>query len=429
MIPFLKKAYTFVLIIFFLMLPTIPVLLMTKIGRTTDVSVLESRAMVALEPVQNPNLKRAVNYAKDGDLRAAFTIIYNLYTNATFVNNFEHALNDQFPFRLPIIEFSKGLDRRIIKFTYAFTKDIIFPADFTSNLYFDPEHEQLIHQPTLFNTKTKERINQRINNYSDLINAHPDQNFYLFYHQTLHNSEYYPIADLFYEADKGLGIQYFEQNIPKNLLLKKFLLGNFEDHLKYYYRTDHHWNVYGIIRAYEEIHEMLSKNFNQISPPLKINGIYEFDKIEFLGYMARRSLYPVTGDDFKVEIVDFPRHEIYINDQPFTEDLRNDYFSGNYSTIPYTNHFNGFYGNVANLIEYRFDNDTNRNLLIIGSSFRNALDPLLASHYDHTYCIDLRYYKNFSLSSFLEEHKVDDILVVGDNVVAFEDIEYWKINP
>jgi len=94
------------------------------------------------------------------------------------------------------------------------------------------------------------------------------------------------------------------------------------------------------------------------------------------------------------------------------------YFAGDYSTIPYTNQFNEFYGKVTDLIEYTFDNDSDKNLLIIGSSFRNALDPLLASHY-----------QDFSLSKFLEEHDVNDILIVGDDEVAFEDIEYWKINP
>jgi len=425
----LKKAYKFVLVLFFLFLPTIPISILSNIGSSSDTSVIEARAMVALGPVQNPNLTRAINYAKSGDFKTAFDIVFRLYVNATFVKNFEHAINDQFPFRLEIIKFSKGLDRAIISLTYAFTDDTFYPADFTSNLYFDLEHNQLIHSPTLFNEKTKALIDQRINNYSELIKAHPDQHFYLYYHQTLHNSEYLPIADLFHDADKGQSIQYFEQNLPDNLTLKKFLLSSFDNHLRYYYRTDHHWNVFAILRAYEEIHEMLSVNFPEINPPLETQGIFRFENIEFLGYMARLSLYPVTGDDFKVEEIVFPPHKIYIHGTLFDEDLRNKYFSGNYSMIPYTNHFNEFYGNVTDLIEYQYENGSNRNLLIIGSSFRNALDPLLASHYDHTYCVDLRYNTTFSLSDFLNTHKIDDILIVGDNVVAFEDVEYWEIHP
>ena len=57
------------------------------------------------------------------------------------------------------------------------------------------------------------------------------------------------------------------------------------------------------------------------------------------------------------------------------------------------------------------------------------MDPLIASHYDKTYCIDLRYYTDFSLSTFLSDYDVDDILIIGDNEVAFQAVQYWKINP
>jgi hypothetical protein len=128
-------------------------------------------------------------------------------------------------------------------------------------------------------------------------------------------------------------------------------------------------------------------------------------------------------------VIDIPEHEMYFSGQKVEVDTREIYFEGDYSMIPYTNHFNEFYGNVTDLIEYNFENDSDRNLLIIGSSFRNALDPLIASHYNKTYCIDLRYDTDFDLSDFLSEHEVDDILIVGDNEVAFENVEYWKINP
>jgi hypothetical protein len=127
--------------------------------------------------------------------------------------------------------------------------------------------------------------------------------------------------------------------------------------------------------------------------------------------------------------VDFPAYEMKVNDQLIEQNQRQAYFEGNYSTVPYTNHYNEFYGYVTNYTEYTFENDSNRNLLFIGSSYRYALDPLVASHYKKTYCVDLRYFTDFSLSEFLAEHEVDDILIIGDNDVAFEDLEYWKINP
>jgi hypothetical protein len=207
------------------------------------------------------------------------------------------------------------------------------------------------------------------------------------------------------------------------------MLTSMDDHLKYYYRTDHHWTVHAILLAYEDIYDLLSINYPEISPMLQIENIHQFEDIEFLGLLARQSFFPIESDKFSVEIVEFPPYEMYIGENLITEDFRSRYFSGDYSMVPYTNHYNEFYGNVTDLIEYRFDNDSNRNLLILGSSFRNAMDPLLASHYQNTYCVDLRYYINFSLSDFLAAFDVDDILIIGNNSVVFEDVEHWKINP
>jgi len=162
---------------------------------------------------------------------------------------------------------------------------------------------------------------------------------------------------------------------------------------------------------------------------LEFEDIFEFPGVEFLGSMARETFYPVEGDDFMVEIITIPSFEMLKSGQEIKDSPRTAYFSGVYSTIPYTNHFNAFYGKVTDLIEYTFENYADKNLLIIGSSYRNALDPLLASHYHKTYCIDLRYFTDFSLSDFLDEYDVNDILIVGDDEVAFEDVEYWKINP
>jgi hypothetical protein len=174
---------------------------------------------------------------------------------------------------------------------------------------------------------------------------------------------------------------------------------------------------------------MLSEKYPDISPMLQYKEIVEFPEIEFLGNIARLTFYPIEGDDFAVEVVDFPPQQINYGGQELVENPRSVYFEGNYSMIPYVNHFNEFYGRVTDLITYAVENDSERNLLIIGSSFRYALDPLLASHYQNTYCIDLRYFTTFSLSEFLLDHKVDDILLLGNNQVLFQDLEHWTINP
>jgi len=424
-----KKACFFVLTIFFVILLAVPLYWIINFGSSPEESVVEAREAVALKPASSPNLQRALDLIRNGEYVEGAEIILDLYTSASFVKKFETAVSDQFPLRLQIIQFSKALERGIIKFAYSFLPDTIYPADMTRDIYYDSNHNQLIYVPSKFRGKTQVLIDERVENYEALIKAHPDMNFYLYYHEILENSQYHPLNPYFAEADNNQSLAYFEKNLPDGLMLKKFMLNGMGDHLKYYYRTDHHFNIYGVLRAYEEMYEMLAQNYPGMSPKLTVKEIVDFPGVEFLGSMSRETLYPIEGDEFLVEVVDFPSFEIIKSGQELKEHPRTAYFEGDYSTIPYTNHFNEFYGKVTDIIEYAFDNNSERNLLIIGSSFRNALDPLLGSHYHKTYCVDLRYFTDFSLSEFLKDHNVDDILILGDDEVAFEDVEYWKINP
>jgi len=110
----LKKFTQYFLVLFFLILLFVPVSWLTNIGASPEESVVEARTLAALEPASNPNLGRALDFIEQGNYRDAAEILINLYTNASFVNKFERATSDQFPFRMPIIQFSKALDRGII---------------------------------------------------------------------------------------------------------------------------------------------------------------------------------------------------------------------------------------------------------------------------------------------------------------------------
>lgn len=425
----MKKTSFNVLILFFVILMAIPISLPFQAMAARQNAVMKQGRLERTAAQVAPNLTFALGLLQEGKIGEGLEVLTNLYTSSAFVEKFERLITEKLLFRVSAIRFSRAIDRTIIKSTYAFTTDSIIPADMTSGIYYDHKNDQLLYTPEPFNKQVKQMIDARIENYAELIRNHSDQNFYLYNHETLKFSKYHPLVGLFTEADAGQSLAYFEQNLPAGLTFEKFPLTSLEDHLNYYYRTDHHWKVNAMIRVYEEIHEMLSKNYPEISPPLKFSKLITFPDIKFLGHMARLTLYPIQGDDFVVEQLTIPEHKVIWNGREIEDTGRQAYFEGNYSTVPYINHFNEFYGQVTDLIEYTFDNGSDRNLLIIGSSFRNSLDPLLASHYRKTYCVDLRYNTDFSLSAFLSEHQVDDIVIVGENDVAFEEVEYWKINP
>lgn len=342
-----------------------------------------------------------------------------------FQNEFEEAASDQFPFRNELIKTAKEIDRQIIDQAYTFTQDPVIPADINSNFYITQDNIAFIEAPEEFDESLFDIIDYRINNYSSLMETYPDINFYVYYIERIQNSQYSPLNQILDVVDDRLYYEYFLQNRPSDLTIKALLISSYDDHLKYFYRSDHHWNIHGILLAYEDIYAMIKQNFPEISEFRYYKDIISFPDINFQGSAARLTHYPFEGEKFEVVDYDLPPHKVFIDNKLENYGNRDQYFSGNYSNEPYFDHYNTFFGRDYALIEFVFDSQQDRNLLIIGNSYDNALVPLLASHYHKTYSIDLREFSDFSLSEFLAEHPVDDIIIIGENSVVFSRERYY----
>ncbi|MDP2966567.1 MAG: hypothetical protein Q8N39_11135 [Pelolinea sp.] len=64
---------------------------------------------------------------------------------------------------------------------------------------------------------------------------------------------------------------------------------------------------------------------------------------------------------------------------------------------------------------YDFDNNSERNLLLITSSQSRSIQPLIASHYYKTYVIDLRDedVRAISLGQMINDYQINDVIVFG----------------
>ncbi len=142
-------------------------------------------------------------------------------------------------------------------------------------------------------------------------------------------------------------------------------------------------------------------------------------EIKFLGYFARQSLYPIPPDRLEVLLSGLPPYKVYAGGQEITYGKRDDYFSGSYPTGTYVNQYAEYFGGDEPFIEFISENGSDRNLLIISNSYDNALLPLIAAHYHHTYSVDAQFIPNFSLSAFTSQYPVDDYILVGDARVLF----------
>ena len=209
----------------------------------------------------------------------------------------------------------------------------------------------------------------------------------------------YPDADLLEEA----------RRIAGNTLHWVDLYTDFcsaEQPERLYYRTDHHWTSEGAYRAYC----LLMEELGQSSVPRddftveQISGFYgtSYSK-SGLWLTEPDTLELWTGSDIQAvtTVYDANRADPVTREGMFFREYLEDadkypvFLSGNHARV-----------------HIETNADSGKRLLVIKDSYAHALAPFLAEEYSTIDLIDLRYFKQQTISSWLEENPADEILLI-----------------
>ena len=209
----------------------------------------------------------------------------------------------------------------------------------------------------------------------------------------------YPDADLLEEA----------RRIAGNTLHWVDLYTDFcsaEQPERLYYRTDHHWTSEGAYRAYC----LLMEELGQSSVPRddftveQISGFYgtSYSK-SGLWLTEPDTLELWTDSDIQAvtTVYDANRADPVTREGMFFREYLEDadkypvFLSGNHARV-----------------HIETNADSGKRLLVIKDSYAHALAPFLAEEYSTINLIDLRYFKQQTISSWLEENPADEILLV-----------------
>lgn len=427
-----NSFFSNILILFFIIILAVPVYWVARGKVEPQRSLMEYRTLTVFPSLTFSSFKSAAKSLLLFKFDEAGSKFFNQFIDQSFQTAFQRATSQQFPFRGAGIRLSRDLDRLMIRTAYTFTADDAIPADRREGVYVTRETKVLFPTPSRWTTNAKKDIDDKINDYNILIEQHPDINFYVFYVELIEDSAINPINKYFINSDQGKGFAYFLENKPEKLTVSTFPLTSFEDQIKYYYRTDHHWNARGMLAGYEKVYGMLSEKYPGISPMLAHDAFYTFPDIEFHGRWARTVFYKIKpGDFFEVALPELPPYKILdINGDEISYNKKDAYLAGIYSREPFADHYIEYNGMDTAYLEYVFDNGAERNLLIIGDSLTNAIEPLIAAHYHHTYAVDIRHWPDyyFSFSDFVAKHNVDDVLVLGGPQSTLHRWR-WTISP
>ena len=185
-------------------------------------------------------------------------------------------------------------------------------------------------------------------------------------------------------------------------------INSFDDYKNYFYKTDHHWNYKGSYQGYKDIiNLMLGENETLIEP--KEEKIFPFN---FYGTKANRSKFYSYKENFAVYTFDIPSHKTYINGEEKEYGASSSYLKGEYNTDKNISQYAAYYGGDYAEIVYDFNQSDKENLLIISGSFSNAINELVASHFNKTYIIDLRHYENFNVDEYINQNEIDKFIFI-----------------
>ena len=193
-----------------------------------------------------------------------------------------------------------------------------------------------------------------------------------------------------------------------------FAPDGYEDYCRWFYQTDHHWNDQGFYRGYTEILALLKPDETPIGPGERL----ETDAV-FNGSYARVTKSLRADERFVVRSFDLPKHAVFLNGKRGVYGKLKAYLSGRFPSEPLTNHYANCYGGDYGEIVYDFGTEGRGRLLLVASSYSNPINALIASHFDETRVVDLRYYESyaggpFDPTAYVREHEIDTVLLLGD---------------
>lgn len=172
-----------------------------------------------------------------------------------------------------------------------------------------------------------------------------------------------------------------------------------------FYRTDHHWTSRGAYQAYQT----LARAWGLI-PANETE--YEVASIPgFYGTTYSKSgLWATAADQIELwnDCSTQSRVSVYDENKPFPLEHESVFFETHLDAADkYPVFLDGNHG----LVKIK-SNAPSGKLLIIRDSFAHCLAPFLTRHFQEIDLIDLRYFKNQTVSDYMKEQKYDRILLV-----------------
>ena len=322
------------------------------------------------------------------------------YADGSFQSSLEAALNDQVPLAQTLKKIYNAASSRL---ELALLKPLMRPGR-----YFRLGDVSLFSGYLTYDTRDlaveEPKLTARAENLNAIFAAHPDVSFYTYYIEKDTDVNFETGARI--HADDFL---FAQLELPQERM-GKFEVADFSDFSSCFYKTDHHWKYTGSYRAYCALLPFLGCADEPLTP-LETRTVGEFS-----GSKAAGTGVEGFSEPFEAYRFAFPAMEITRNGAPAEDYGAQD---ADFAALGIPLSYGAFYGGDDGEVVFDTHRPDRENLLILGESYDNAIDKLLASHFGRTYVVDLRYYesslgKPFALDAYLREHNITKVLLIGN---------------
>lgn len=341
------------------------------------------------------------------------------FLKGEYQSNLENAYSDQFVGSGSIkVMMNKYLN--IVsntKLKYKFCKNAYLSLGY--GCYMFDCQDSIVKKPSKLSKNLEENIINKIDTFN-YLNEYTDMYYYF-----VPTSEVYDFETNTYTIDVN---KIFEENMTGDYHYSSLEINNYDDYINNFYKTDHHWNYQGSYNGYLDIMKMLNIE-NVLEPTEEVI----FKDIYFYGSNGRKIRMDEYKDEFKVYKFDIPSSQTFINGVYQNYGEQEEYFNNNYEKEDkYINHYGMFYGGDFGEVEY-INTNNKENILVISNSFSNAINNLIAAHFNKTYIIDLRHYESnigvkFDIEKYIKNHDIDKTLILMNYYYLEDEINNMEVS-
>lgn len=346
--------------------------------------------------------------------------------DASFQNGFEEYLSDTIPMRDEAVLLNAAVQRCGIAAGAAMFGYRVYPTFYGSGYVYDAASDRL--WPTLRpeTQEEAESFERSAAVFTAFSERHPDVRM-LFYQvdRSLTSSLNPTHALTASSVDTGFLVEHFYDRLGFDVID-----GTCSDPTCYdaaYFKTDHHWTVDEAYTCYQRVLGW----FLPDESPVELPDKEQWD-VPFYGAVSRLALCMTAEPDF---IADYPvlldGIEVFIDGEKASAFALADwplYDSGAASDELFANRYAEYFHTDYGLIELRNETASSGTLLVVADSYSNNMERFFAANYQRVYVLDLRH-AGIALDSFMESHKVDDLLFLMGSTTLTADSVLDALEP